>query len=226
MHPGLASDVLLLAIDSRARYRTRGSVGVVVAAAELCESTLAGQPLPANGPSGSGGRAADLARLLRDAAPTSVQRTAAPLIAAGAIAAYEHRVLGLFPRRGHTVTDTGWHATAEHRLRSALAPGTRLDPGTAGIRGALRGVRHRSGGATAADRPRRAPRDRVTPERAARRRRPRHRGGARRDRGGLRRSDRSDGFVFVGTGHCYGDEGRGRRRSAGDGGDGGGGGGD
>jgi hypothetical protein len=182
--------------------------------------------LPANGPSGSGGRAADLARLLRDAAPTSVQRTAAPLIAAGAIAAYEHRVLGLFPRQGHTVTDTGWHATAEHRLRSALAPGTRLDPGTAAF-AVLCAV---SGIARAVQPP--------PADRAARHAIASHLNALRGVVGpataavldatvaAYRRSDSGDGFVFVGTGHCYGDEGGDGGAGGGDGGDGGGGGGD
>ena len=130
MRLGLADDVLLLAVDDGARYRTRGSVGIVLSGALLAEAVFAGAPDPLGVVAGAR-RRRRLAGLVVQHADDSLGHVASRLRAAGAIAPVTSKVLGVFPRHGYALLDgaPAWHAA--QRLRSALTPGATPDPATA-----------------------------------------------------------------------------------------------
>jgi uncharacterized membrane protein YgcG len=232
MRSSLTGDLLLLAVDDRARYRTRGAPGIVLAAAELCEGLLAGRPVPALAvdPAESGRRRRRrVESFVRTEAGPALDRVAGRLVAAGAITPVEHRVLGMFTRRGYGVVDTAARSETEQRLRGALRVGTVPGPDTATL-AVLAAV---SGLARAVEPP---PRDR-----AGRRAVAEHLNGLRwvvgepvaevllATRAVLRRAgDAGDGFVPMSGTEAYGDsggDGSGADGGAAGGGDGGGGGG-
>ncbi len=237
--PRFADAVLLLAIDDRARYRTRGPVGVVLAAAELCDQTYADQTYAdqtyadqayAGQTVRVSGSPAERRRLLADAirsgSASALDRVGQRMTAAGAVVPIEHRFLRVFSRQGYAVADTTARADAERRLRAGLEPGSRPDAWTATLV-LLAAV---SGIARAVVPP---------PSHAAGRRAvAEHLNGLRpvvgeavaevvdATRRVYRRSgDAGDGFVPVGGAHSYGDDGGDGAGGDGGGGDGGGGGG-
>ena len=131
MQPTLPGDVLLLAVGDRAGYRTRGAVETVLGGALLCDAVLADRA-PLLGAKGKQ-RRKELERLVLDRGSTAVDEVGGLLCAAGVLAPLEHRVLGLFPRRGFAVRDASARQEAEQRLLSALSPGGRPDAGTAAL---------------------------------------------------------------------------------------------
>ncbi len=122
MSQTLAGDVLLLAVGERGRWRSRGDVGTVLAGALLCEGVLAGQGLSDATPAPRE-RHRRFVRLVQLRARGSAEEVAARL--GPAVAPVEHRVLGLFPRRGYEVVDAPALQGAARRLEAALAPGSR-----------------------------------------------------------------------------------------------------
>ncbi len=136
MPASLTSDLLLLALDDRARYRTRGAPGVPLAAAELVEWVLAGRPVPAlvHDPAESPGRRRRrLEALLRAERGPALDRVAGRLEHERAITPAEHRVLGLFPRRGYAVVDWRAREAAVRRLQDALRVGVLPGRGEAAL---------------------------------------------------------------------------------------------
>lgn len=131
MEPGLAGDVLLLAVVDGARFRTAGGVDTVLAGALLCGEAMGGRLLPAR-PAGKE-RRSDLEKLVRHRSATAVEEASRPLVLSGVLVAHTHRALGLFPRHGFRVLETWPQWQAEQRLRSALRPGSRPDPGSAAL---------------------------------------------------------------------------------------------
>jgi len=122
MTGALSADVLLLAVGDKARYRTRGGPGTVVAGAVVCEQVLAGTPVTRFAPDRFG-----LVDVIRERAPQAVDEVAAPLSTAGILSPYVHKVMGLFPRHGYRVLDDSARIRAEQRLHAGLAPGARPD---------------------------------------------------------------------------------------------------
>lgn len=120
--PSLSADVLLLAVGDKGRFRTRGSAGTVLAGALFCQEVLVGMPV---------GRVArdraELVALVEARAPRAVQEVGAALTAVRVLAPVEHKVMGLFPRRGYEVLDQVAHTRAEQRLRAGLTAGARPD---------------------------------------------------------------------------------------------------
>lgn len=131
MPPTLPSDVLLLAVGDRAAFRTAGAVETVLGGALLCDAVLADRPPLLAGQGKQ--RRKELERLVVDRGATAVDEIGGLLCAGGVLAPLEHRVLGLFPRRGFAVLDTTARWEAEQRLLAAMTPGARPDPGTAAL---------------------------------------------------------------------------------------------
>jgi len=117
--PSLAGDLLLLAVADRASYITRGPVAPALSGALLCQELFDGHPLGTFAPDRR-----SLVRLLEVGAQHAVAEVSGPLCSAGVLAPAEHRVLGLFPRRGFVVTAPSARLDAVARLRTALTPGT------------------------------------------------------------------------------------------------------
>ncbi len=145
MRPTLTGDLLLLAVDDRARYRTRGAPGVVLAAAELCEELLAGRPVPAlaiDPAESPRRRRRRVQSLIRAEATPALDRVAGRLVHEGAITPAEHRVLGMVTRRGFGVAHTAARREAEQRLRAALRVGVVPGPDAAvlAVLGAVSGL--------------------------------------------------------------------------------------
>ena len=134
MRLALADEVLLLAVDDAARYRTRGPVGIVLSGALLAEAVLAGAPDPLGLAPGKL-RRRRLASLVGQHADDALGHVAGRLCAAGVLAPVTHKVLGFFPRHGHRVLDPVLPWEAAQRLRAALVPGARPDPATATLAG-------------------------------------------------------------------------------------------
>ena len=131
MEPSLPADVLLLAVGDRGKFRTTGDAGTVLAGALLCSEAMAGAWLPES--SSTKGRRKDVERLIKDRSTTALEEVSRPLCLAGVLAPLEHRVLGIFPRRGFVVLDAEARRKGEQRLLAALAPGGRPDAGTAAL---------------------------------------------------------------------------------------------
>ncbi|NHC45527.1 GPP34 family phosphoprotein [Motilibacter aurantiacus] len=124
----LPGDLLLLAVGERAAYRTRGPVAVALAGGMLVHDVLRGAPLGV-----VAGDRRGLDALLAHVAGTALPRVAAPLCGAGALAPHQHKVLGVFARRGYAVRDPAPRWQAERRLRAGLTPGPWHDPGVAAL---------------------------------------------------------------------------------------------
>lgn len=130
---GLAASLLLLAVTDRAGYATRGQVRLLVSAGAAADRVLR------RGPAAAGGSSPSLATQLEQDAPATFEATAGALVAAGVLAPHTHRVLGLFPRHGHVVTDEVARSRAEQRLLGALVPGGRA-PTEDGVLAAMASV--------------------------------------------------------------------------------------
>lgn len=119
---------MLLAVGDKARYRTRGSVGPVLAGALLCHEVLQRATAAPSAPDRG-----QLVALVDSRAATAPAEVGGALSAQGALTPYEHKVLGLFPRRGYAVLDAVAQMHARQRLIAGLTPGSRPDQATAAL---------------------------------------------------------------------------------------------